>query len=164
MTDSLEIWKPVLEFEGRYEVSNMGNVRGIKKGKLLSPTLRFGYPRVSLLLPNGKKKNAVVHRLVLEAFIGKSDLTTDHINSIKTDNRLENLEYVSIRENQHRKCSKVNDFVGTYFNKLNNKWKVQICVLNKRIWLGQYDTREEARKVYREAFEKYETLVHGECQ
>lgn len=102
----MEIFKDIKGFEGKYQVSNMGNVKSLnfnhtQKEKLLSTKgLRKGYPVVSL----GNKGNFSVHRLVAEAFVkrpkGKDQV--NHINGVKTDNRSSNLEWVTGSENmQH---------------------------------------------------------------
>ena len=102
----MEVFKDIKGFEGKYQVSNMGNVKSLnfnntKKERLLSTRgLSSGYPKVSL----GRKGNNHVHRLVAETFlnkpIGKDQV--NHINGIKTDNRLSNLEWVTGSENmQH---------------------------------------------------------------
>lgn len=102
----MEVFKDIKGFEGKYQVSNMGNVKSLnfnhtKKEKLLSTKgLRKGYPIVSL----GAKGNFSVHRLVAEAFVkrpkGKDQV--NHINGVKTDNRSSNLEWVTGSENmQH---------------------------------------------------------------
>ena len=97
-----EIWKAVKNYEGLYEVSNMGNIRNVKgQPRLLKPTLekyRGGYLRVSLS-KNNKKQSKSVHRLVIEAFIGESSLTVNHIDSNKINNCLSNLEYMEREEN-----------------------------------------------------------------
>lgn len=115
-TTSKETWKPILGYEGIYEVSTMGNVRGITrryipvggkfarlyKGKLLKPAYRDGYLRVSLTDVYGGKKNQSVHRLVLSTFegapVGDRDIV-DHINEKRDDNRLINLRWVTLSEN-----------------------------------------------------------------
>ena len=112
MTD--EIWKPISGYEGIYEVSNLGRVRscdrivtysnGAKhkyKGKVLkSRNNTHGYPYVTLCNNRGHK-TAVIHRLVAAAFIPNPDNkpTVNHINEIKTDNRVENLEWMTVKEN-----------------------------------------------------------------
>ena len=109
-----EVWKPVVGFEGYYEVSNMGNVRskdrivkhncgGAKKveGKIISQLItRNGYCQVSLW-KYGKRKVFLVHRLVLHVFVGEcpENMEVRHLNSIPTDNRLENLAYGTRSEN-----------------------------------------------------------------
>jgi len=109
-----EIWKDVVGWEGYYQVSNCGNVRALDrvvvdkngfkrnhKSRLIKKTFdHAGYFRVSLTR-NCKKSTKKVHRLVGDAFIeNKGNLPTiNHINEIKTDNRVENLEWMSFVDN-----------------------------------------------------------------
>lgn len=60
------------------------------------------YKKIDNLIIRVKGKRMYVHRLVMLAFHGKSDLTVDHLNMNKQDNRLENLEYVTVVENTKR--------------------------------------------------------------
>lgn len=93
-----EIWKDVPEFEGKYKISNMGRVFSMITSKIMKYDNVAGYNQVTFY--NGKyKKRYKVHRLVMLAFIGNSDLQVNHINGIKSDNRLSNLEYVTQSEN-----------------------------------------------------------------
>jgi len=99
-----EIWKDVPNYEGLYQVSNLGKVRSLKFGKerVLKPYANgAGYYQVDPC-KDGVKKKKSIHRLVMLAFVGESDLQVNHKNGIKTDNRLENLEYCTRSENaQH---------------------------------------------------------------
>jgi len=105
-----EIWKEAIGFNGEYLVSNLGNVMSYKptnwvskekKYKMLKPNLsKQGYLRLMTSM-NSENKYYFVHRLVLEAFIPKpsENSIVNHLNSIKTDNRLENLEWCTQSEN-----------------------------------------------------------------
>lgn len=99
-----EIWKDIPNYEGLYQISNLGNVKSLKFGKerILKPRYEGGgYVQVGLHKEGGGK-NFKVHRLVMLAFVSESDLHVNHINGIKSDNRLENLEYCTRSENiQH---------------------------------------------------------------
>lgn len=102
-----EIWKDVVGYEGLYQVSNLGRVKSLPKLKK-TPTTTFmtkeiikipsickGYLRVNLM-----GKNFFVHILVAEAFIGgRNGMTVNHIDECKTNNRLCNLEYMSLSDN-----------------------------------------------------------------
>lgn len=88
---------PVVGYEGRYEVSNTGDVRSRVRGgpKLLRPGINSqGYMTV-VLCNNSQRQTVGVHHLVAEAFIGKrpDSYDTRHLNDVKTDNRVENLAY-----------------------------------------------------------------------
>ena len=103
-----ETWKPVLGYDGLYEVSNYGRVWTLAKtGRaarkhLLSPQQNTkGYCRITLR-KNGVAQSSVVHRLVLLAFVGPCPSLyheCNHKNGIKWDNRLRNLEWVTRKEN-----------------------------------------------------------------
>ena len=105
-----EIWKPIQNYEDIYEISNLGRIRSLDrltqhghkiKGKYKKFTKgNNGYLYVCLY-KNGKRKNLLVHRLVITTFNGGSDngLQVNHKNEIKTCNRLDNLEYMTPKEN-----------------------------------------------------------------
>ena len=105
-----EIWKPIMGYEGLYEVSNLGRVKRLKKDKefILKPIInKFGYLHVSLS-KNNIVKNYRIHRLVAETFIPNPDNKpdVDHINTIRTDNRVENLRWVTKQENQNNELTR----------------------------------------------------------
>lgn len=99
-----EIWRDVLDYEGLYQVSNLGKVRNTKTLRVLSQgTCGSGYAFV-ILRKDGKSYNRMVHRLVMNTFCPtkNSKLEVNHIDGNKQNNYLDNLEWVTRSENlQH---------------------------------------------------------------
>lgn len=140
-----EVWLPVNGYEGIYEVSNIGRVRSVSrkdsygrfhksqyKSTRVNP--RTGYPVVHLA-KDGEKKLREVHRLVAEAFIPNPEnkREVDHINTIRVDNRVENLRWVTSSENKY------NPITNKRMSDWQSNGKSQMC--------GQKITEEHYKKL-----------------
>ena len=163
-----EIWKPVIGYEGLYEVSNLGRVRSIDrlvkysngqihlhKGRMLSPGLvhKLGYLQVALC-NNGKIKHKMVYRLVAEAFLPNPDNLpqVNHRDENPFNNCVENLEWCTIEYNIN---------YGTRTQKAiesnikNGHWDPNMCGLDKKEYekrkrIKYRDRHNEANRRWRE--------------
>ncbi len=115
----MEVWLPVVNYEGLYEVSNRGRVRSLdrlvvdKSGKrtrlfkeriLTNVCANTGYHMVSLHKNSSRESRRTVHRLVMIAFNPIDDYEqkiVDHINGVRHDNRLENLRWTDFITNNN---------------------------------------------------------------
>lgn len=101
LVKQMTLWLDVPGYEGRYQVSNEGAVRNAKHRSLKIVESSKGYQRV-WLSTHGKLKCHPVHRLVAAAFLSNPTQLPEvnHINGIKTDNRVQNLEWCTISHNR----------------------------------------------------------------
>lgn len=151
----LEVWKPLNE---RYQVSSLGRVKGIYKGKetLLKPSVSTtGYEMVTMSV-EGKRKTCSVHRLVAEAFLDiRSAKVVNHKDGDRTNNMLYNLEMCSYSDNSKHIHKGKKRFV--FKNKRTNTFKVEIKKDKIQRYVGSYKTKEEA---YEAAYDAYFKLFN----
>lgn len=155
-----EIWKDVVGFDGLYLVSNIGNVYSTTHRRLVSGKKeRNGYIRHSL---NDFKKRRLylTHRLVIEAFIGPppENHVVDHINGIRSDNRIENLQYLTqmfnAKKARYGKMYGVSKMKAT--KKTPQRYRADIFIYGKRTFIGSWINKQDAYEAFKNKhFEVY---------
>jgi len=148
-----EIWVDVIGYEGLYRVSNLGRVMSLlfaRERIMKTPLSGDGYYSVKLCRNREFKFNKI-HRLVYESFNGRTELVIDHINNVKTDNRLSNLQPLTYRQNATKyrlTTSKTSEYVGVNWNKQNSRWVSKIRINGKQKHLGQFKEEYNAAEAY----------------
>lgn len=154
----IEIWKDIPEYEGLYQASTLGNIKSLnynhtKKEKLLKGFFNHNnYLQVNLH-KKGKQKTLRINQLIAITFLGHKrcgmKLVVNHKNFIRTDNRVENLEIITSRENTNQKHIKsTSKYVGVYWDKERKKWRTSIILNKKRIELGRFEKEIDAHNAY----------------
>lgn len=95
----IEEWKDVPWYEGLYQASNLWNIRN-RWRNVLRPSNHRQWYKIIVLTKDNKRKSHMIHRLVLMSFKGVSELECNHIDWIKDNNKIENLEYCTSSENK----------------------------------------------------------------
>ena len=98
---SIEKWKDINGFEGLYQVSNLGNIKGLKSGKILNKRFDSNGYIIASLSKEGRQKNYLVHRIVALTFIPNPENKplVNHRDGNKGNNSCNNLEWSTYSEN-----------------------------------------------------------------
>lgn len=141
----MEDWKPIPNFD-RYEISNLGNIR--RGYRLLKPGLdSYGYRQVNLY-KDGSRFTRKIYRLVLETFCPNinNKPQIDHINRIRSDDRLENLRWVTSSENVRNSKNFIQEMLGISWNKKNCKYVIRLKLNGKNdCYIGSCESLEESK-------------------
>lgn len=142
-----EIWKDIEEYEGLYQVSNLGRVKRLKgkyvsAERMVNPSRHTdGYLQFNLC-KNGKRKNHKIHRLVAQAFIPNPENKPEvnHIDEDKTNNNINNLEWSTRKENVNH---------GTRNERVSKTMSTPIIAINLKTGESKdfYGVRECARQL-----------------
>jgi hypothetical protein len=167
-----EVWLPIEGYEGCYEVSNLGRVKSLARtvintGRVLKEKYncfhlkRSGYHSV-LLSKDTIKSTIQLHRIVAKAFLPNSEnkRVVNHIDGNKLNNKVDNLEWTSHRENSCHYYQNINTGtpVGVYKLKKYNKYLAHAHVDGKKVFLGYHKTPEAAYEARVKYFESNNIL------
>lgn len=159
-----EIWKDIPNYEGMYQVSNLGRVKSFvtKNVKILKQTkLKSNYYKVGLF-KYGVLKNIQTHQLVAMAFLNHIPcgfgIVVDHIDNNGLNNKLENLQLISHRENISKSSNGFSKYVGV--SKQKNKWVALIRISGVKKYLGSYNTEIEASNAYQDKLKEISITTH----
>lgn len=168
-----EIWKDVPGYEGSYQVSNLGNVKSLarwielplgksrlSKEKCLKQSLsKRGY-YVLVLRKDNSPRMFNVHQLVVMAFLGHipdgtQTLVVDHINGVRTDNNLSNLQVIRQRVNASKDRIGTSKYSAVHWNTDAKRWVVRPKVERELRYLGSYKDEDIAGKVCKMFLDHY---------
>ena len=145
-----EVFLPIKNFPD-YCVSNLGNVKNIKTGRILRQRFdKDGYKEISIYDENRKYHTKRVHRLVIEAFKEnvENKPCVDHINNDRQNNNINNLRYATRIENGRNRVIGKNNTSGAKgvaFSKASNKWRAYITIDGLEAHLGYFNNIEDAK-------------------
>ena len=161
-----EQWRSIKGYEDCYKVSNFGRVKSLSRlvglgtkseritnERILSEGLSSGYYTVSLF--NRKKRRTYqVHQLVAIAFLNHTPngnkLVVDHIDNNPLNNRLDNLQVITQRENLSKdRVNKISRYTGVKKNKKG--WVARIWLKGEQIYLGYFKCELAAAVAYQKA-------------
>lgn len=157
-----EIWKDIPNYEGYYQVSNLGKIKSLIRYRsntekiLKSRVNKRGYAMINLY-KNGKYITFEIHRLLAIAFLGhvpcKMKRVINHIDGDKLNNTIDNIEIKTHRENVS-KCfrkdrnTKSSIYTGVCFHKKSKKWVSNIFINGKLNSLGYFENEIDAANAY----------------
>jgi len=158
---SKEVFKDIKDYEGHYQISNLGAVKSLKRNseRVISPSIdkTKGYYRVCLY-KNSERKSFYIHQLVAIVFLEHKPngnlLVVDHIDNDKTNNELNNLQIISNRENLSKDKWRYNPsslFTGVCQSLANKKWESSISVNGSSFHLGYFQDESLAGQEYTNA-------------
>lgn len=172
-------WVPVLNYEYSYQVNKLGIIRSVDRiisrnggmakirGRIMKPQKATNGYRFVNLCKDGVATIRMVHRIVVESFLGYKKTDINHKDFDKTNNKLSNLEYCTRRENMihcfaSRKTSSNHN--GICFFKRTNSWEATITEKRVRYYLGRYKTEQEAVLIHQKYLKKILSLSKNDSK
>lgn len=144
---TVETFLSVPGYDGLYEVSNLGNVKSLRSGRLMKRSLSsIGY-EMTTLTKDGKQKTYLIHRLVALAFIPNPENLEEinHKDEVKTNNRVENLEWCTRKYNLN---------YGTYRERMSALKTGKPNPRKNKIQVEEYDPLKKIREQIRKENEQ----------
>jgi len=167
----MEIYKDIPNYEGLYQVSNLGNVKSLErkvkevrgfrkiKEKILKQSKSgSGYLQVNLY-KNKIPKRYSVHQLVAIAFLNHIPngykIVVNHIDLNRINNNVNNLELITQRDNANFKHIKTTSkYIGVCWHKRSKRWRSRITINGKLINLGNFTKEYDAHLAYQKALKE----------
>lgn len=155
-----EIFKNIEDYEG-YQISNLGSVKSFRRKtpKILKPIKNRGGYLVVDLQSEGKTKTRAIHQLVAITFLNHvpngRKIIVDHIDNDQSNNKLENLQLITFRENCSKDKKGSSSYTGVSWDKNRNLWRSSITLNSKHVHLGRFKTEEEAHNEYQKALNNF---------
>lgn len=147
-----EIWKPIPNYEGLYEASSLGRIRSVYRyNRILKPMIsNSGYARVDLF-KNKNRKQFSVHRLIAMTFISNPEgkKAVNHIDENKLNNCIDNLEWVTHKENCNFGTAIKRRLMHTDYDMRDRSWQTAEHYEQVSITMSQPVICVETGKVYR---------------
>lgn len=177
-----EIWKDIPNYEGLYMASNMGRIKSLERWSIYKDGRRKFLPTVELkgtlthghklvvLTKNKKVQFYYVHQLIAMSFLGhvpnKFEIIVDHIDHNRLNNKVSNLQLITVRENVSRSrhlYPKTSKYIGVSKCAKGIKWSAAIQIKSKTVRLGNYYQEDVAALHYQTALEnidKFNGCIH----
>lgn len=173
-----EIWRDIPGYEGYYQASSLGRIKSLSRTIVVDGRFNRSYKERVLKERVGNRgyylvnlwKESIqytvqVHQLVAIAFLNHKpngyNMIINHIDFNTLNNRVENLEIVTARENTNKKHLKSSSqYVGVSWFKNTSKWASRIDVKGNCLTLGYFEKEYDAHLAYQKALQRIENGLH----
>jgi len=165
------IWIDIPKYKGLYKINSLGEIKscdkitnGIKSiGRpIILSKNKVGYMFVKLS-KNNKKQMFQIQKLMALTFVGyiPDGKVVDHIDSNKTNNDINNLQFLTIRENSIKEKLAENGHIDICYRKDNNKWRVRLQISTGRLSVGNFEKINDALEAYDKACKDHNIINHN---
>tara|TARA_R110000782_G_scaffold27464_1_gene69484 strand:+ start:53 stop:559 length:507 start_codon:yes stop_codon:yes gene_type:complete len=154
----IEIWRDIPQYEGHYQVSNLGKVRSLKLNRIKDVTFLNNKNRfVASLYNDGVRESGrLVSVISAIAFLNHKPcgykIVVDHIDNNPLNDRLYNLQLITQRENLTKDKKNKSGYTGVY--SVRNRYYSLIRIGGEKKYLGVFSTKREASEAYQNELKK----------